>query len=212
MKKIFLLCMALALPLSQAFAADSAGNRKNTMIGVYGSSGLHIPSLLAPPVGVQLYLGDLTLAYENGSGSGSQDDGNSTSTVTYDNSGIVARYFLGNSFNIMGAYHNRKWTADATVTQYYYGIPATAQAKVESQANVASLGIGNHWLTDFGLTIGVDWFLGSAIIDSSSKIEVGTNTGINTDQVARDLTEFSEFLNLVSATPGLFVVSVGFAF
>ncbi|MCP4751367.1 MAG: hypothetical protein GY866_10770, partial [Proteobacteria bacterium] len=195
-------------------------NRGDSLLLVGMSGGLHIASALTTPATLAVYLGESVLiGVESGSASSSQDDAEGEAEATYTNQGIYLRYFMGNSFNILVAANNRTWTADATVTQttvtWTGTTTETVTADLEASATIGTLGIGNQWLTDFGFTLGIDWIVGSGILGSSVSSNIKTTTTTDPAEMAQfqqDLEDFGEFLNLVSALPGFFVVTIGFTF
>ena len=69
MKKFILLISALFTITSVVHAADSAGNRKDSIIMLGMSGGIHSASILAAPARVAIILGDLTVGIDAGSGS-----------------------------------------------------------------------------------------------------------------------------------------------
>ncbi len=67
----------------------------------------------------------------------------------------------------------------------------------------------------FRVTIGVDWLVGSGILGSSISTDIKTQTNVDATELAefqQDLEDLGEFLNVVSALPGFFVVTIGFTF
>ena len=230
---LLLAILFLSAPFAQA--AETRANRSDSLIFLGISPfGIHIPTLIAPPVGFGIYLGDnLLIGVESGSVSASgdsQDDaGTSTTNVSFDNTGAFVRLFPGtNSFNFFAAVHKREWAVDATATfigiDQATGFFATVQASAALTASttVGTLGIGNQWIMDFGLVLGMDWLLLSGPISSETTAvvnAVGTVGGFTQTLTAqqkaqgeKDLTKFADFLNDVSAIPGLFVFTIGLAF
>ena len=230
MKKFGGLVLAIVfLSASVAVAADTRANRSDSLIFLGISPfGIHIPTLIASPVGVGIYLGDnLLFGVESGGISGeSQDDKGSTGTASFDNTGAYVRLFPGtNSFNFFAAVHKREWDIAATSSFFNSetGQSVIASAALTASATVGTLGIGNQWIMDFGLVLGMDWLLLSGPISSETTAVVsvtGTVAGIPNQflapqqkaQAERDLKDFAEFLNDVSAIPGLFVFTIGLAF
>ena len=221
------------LSASVAVAAETRAHRSDSLIFLGISPfGIHIPTLFASPVGVGIYLGDnLLFGVESGGISGeSQDDaGTATTSASFDNTGAYIRLFPGtNSFNFFAAVHKREWDLQATstfisidpVTGFFTTVRASAA--LTASATVGTLGIGNQWIMDFGLVLGMDWLLLSGPISSETTAVVsatGTVGGftqtLTPQQKAegeKDLKEFADFLNDVSAIPGLFVFTIGLAF
>ena len=233
MKKFSGLVLAIlffSAPLAQA--ADTRANRSDSLIFLGISPvGLHIPTLIAPPVGLGIYLGDNWLfGVEGGSVVGeSQDDEGSSATVSFENTGAYIRWFPGtNSFNYFAAVHKRTWEAQASSTfvstDSATGLITTvrANAALTASATVGTLGIGNQWIMDFGLVLAADWLVLSSAISSESTAvvdAVGTVGGFTQTLTAqqkkdaeKDLKEFGDFLNDVSAFPGFLVFTIGLAF
>ena len=117
-KKLSILCLSILFCGSVAWAADSAGNRKDSIIMLgMAPVGIHLATLAAPPVRVAVLLGDITVGIDVGSGSSSLSSGTAKSTATFTNQGLNARYFFGNSFNASLGYHMRNWTIESTSTE-----------------------------------------------------------------------------------------------
>ena len=207
MKKIRIACITGLFLFSfyiLTLAADSAGNRADSTILVAFQTGGHLASVIAPPARIGTFIGsDIEVALDIGSSTYSSSSGNSESTATYSNQGINSRYFLGNSFNILGAIHNRTYSGTATVTSG----GSTASGTLEAKATVLTLGIGNHWLMDWGLYIGADWFMLGTALSSSS-----TATGDYTDSDKKDVEEIGKLINAISTLGGFVAFSIGFAF
>jgi len=222
MKRILIICLAIcAMFYNVALAQESQKVRadKTIFLGIT-PVGIHIPTLVAPPVGIGFYLGDSWLfGIESGSKSLDQDDGDTKSSADFSNQGIYARWFTGNSFNILFAVHQRNWKASAVVTKSVRSgftiVTESATADLEAKATVATIGIGNQWSFGWGLVLGADWALGSALLSSSSTATITANGFSNTQDAAdaeKDLTEFGDFLNKASSFPGVLNLTIGFAF
>jgi len=105
-----------------------------------------------------------------------------------------------------------------TVTEEGTGNPIPVRVKVESAATVGTLGIGNQWMLDFGLTIGVDWLLLSGVL--SENIESSINAvdynalidPADKKEAQDDLDQLGENLNKFSGYSGAVVLTLGFAF
>ena len=48
---------------------------------------------------------------------------------------------------------------------------------VDTESSVATIGIGNHWLLDWGLWIGGDWVLASTALGQTSEATLTSSTG-----------------------------------
>jgi len=186
--------------------------------------GIHLATLVAPPVRVAVLLGDLTVGFDSGSASSSQTSGTAKSIATYTNQGLNVRYFFGNSFNASLGYHMRNYSAEATATSststYSGGSWTTTTASetftLDAKTTVATLGIGNHWLMDWGLWIGVDWLLASNALSQTSEATLtsstGTVTAAESAKFKKDAEKLGDLINAVSASSGFAVLTIGFAF
>ena len=227
MKKIILCISALFTITSVVHAADSAGNRKDSIIMLGMSGGIHSASILAAPARVAIILGDLTVGIDAGSGSSSYyTTGKATTFLTttsgtYTNQGLNARYFLGNSFNFSLGYHMRNFSGTTTATaytvSYFSGVSyQTETFTVDTKTSVATIGIGNHWLMDWGLWIGVDWLLASNALSQTSEATLTSSTGTVTAEESakfkKDAEKLGDLINAVSASSGFAVLTIGFAF
>ena len=224
-RKLSILCLSILFCASVAWAADSAGNRGDSfiMLGM-APVGIHLATLVAPPVRVAVLLGDLTVGFDSGSASSSQTSGTAKSIATYTNQGLNVRYFFGNSFNASLGYHMRNYSAEATATSststYSGGSWTTTTASetftLDAKTTVATLGIGNHWLMDWGLWIGVDWLLASNALSQTSEATLtsstGTVTAAESAKFKKDAEKLGDLINAVSASSGFAVLTIGFAF
>ena len=224
-RKLSILCLSILFCASVAWAADSAGNRGDSIIMLgMAPVGIHLATLVAPPVRVAVLLGDLTVGFDSGSADNSQSSGTAKSTATYTNQGLNARYFFGNSFNASLGYHMRNYSAEATATSststYSGGSWTTTTASetftLDAKTTVATLGIGNHWLMDWGLWIGVDWLLASNALSQTSEATLtsstGTVTAAESAKFKKDAEKLGDLINAVSASSGFAVLTIGFAF
>ena len=224
-RKLSILCLSILFCASVAWAADSAGNRGDSIIMLgMAPVGIHLATLVAPPVRVAVLLGDLTVGFDSGSADNTQSSGTAKSTATYTNQGLNARYFFGNSFNASLGYHMRNYSAEATSTSssstYSGGSWTTTTASetftLDAKTTVATLGIGNHWLMDWGLWIGVDWLLASNALSQTSEATLtsstGTVTAAESAKFKKDAEKLGDLINAVSASSGFAVLTIGLAF
>ena len=220
-KKLSILCLSILFCGSVAWAADSAGNRGDSIIMLgMAPVGIHLATLAAPPVRVAVLLGDITVGIDVGSGSSSLSSGTAKSTATYTNQGLNARYFFGNSFNASLGYHMRNWTIESTSTVTTYTGFTTSIASetftLDAKTTVATLGIGNHWLLDWGLWIGGDWVLASSALSQTSEATLTSSTGTvsaaNSATFKKDNENVGDLFNAISASSGFAVLTIGFAF
>ena len=224
-RKLSILCLSILFCASVAWAADSAGNRGDSIIMLgMAPVGIHLATLVAPPVRVAVLLGDLTVGFDSGSADNTQSSGTAKSTATYTNQGLNVRYFFGNSFNASLGYHMRNYSAEATSTSssstYSGGSWTTTTASetftLDAKTTVATLGIGNHWLMDWGLWIGVDWLLASNALSQTSEATLtsstGTVTAAESAKFKKDAEKLGDLINAISASSGFAVLTIGFAF
>jgi len=221
-KKLSILCLSILFCGSVAWAADSAGNRGDSIIMLgMAPVGIHLATLAAPPVRVAVLLGDITVGIDVGSGSSSHSSGTAKSTATYTNQGLNARYFFGNSFNASLGYHMRNWTIESTstVSTWTWGTgwsTASEKYSLDAKSTVATIGIGNHWLLDWGLWIGGDWVLASTALSSTSEAKLTSSTGTvsaaNSATFKKDNEKVGDLFNAISASSGFAVLTIGFAF
>ena len=220
-KKLSILCLSILFCGSVAWAADSAGNRKDSIIMLgMAPVGIHPATLIAPPIRVAVLLGDITVGVDVGSADSSQSSGSAKSTASYTNQGLNARYFFGNSFNASLGYHMRNFSGTTTATAYTlsnYGVTYQIETfTMDAKTSVATIGIGNHWLMDWGLWIGGDWVLASSALSQTKEV---TSTGTTGSPSAAQLASFkknaeaaADEMNAWSASGGFAVFTIGFAF
>ena len=224
-RKLSILCLSILFCGSVAWAADSAGNRKDSIIMLgMAPVGIHPATLIAAPIRVAVILGDITVGIDAGSADSSQTSGTAKSTATYTNQGLNARYFFGNSFNASFGYHMRNYSAEATATSssstYSGGSWTTTTASetftLDAKTTVLTIGIGNHWLMDWGLWIGADWLLASSALSQSSEATStdtsGTASAADSAQYKKDAEAIGTWINDISASSGFAVLTIGFAF
>jgi len=224
-RKLSILCLSILFCGSVAWAADSAGNRKDSIIMLgMAPVGIHPATLIAPPIRVAVILGDITVGVDAGSASADKTSGSASGTYTYTNQGLNARYFFGNSFNASLGYHMRNYSAEATATSStstwsggsWTTTTATETFTLDAKTSVATLGIGNHWLLDWGLWIGGDWVLASSAISESSEATLtnstGTITAAESAKFKKDAEALGDLVNGISGSSGFAVLTIGFAF
>ena len=225
-RKLSILCLSILFCGSVALAADSAGNRKDSIIMLgMAPVGIHLATLAAPPIRVAVLLGDITVGLDVGSADSSQTSGTAKSTATYTNQGLNARYFFSNSFNASFGVHMRNYSADATSSTStstwtsgsgWTTTTATEKFTLDAKATIATLGIGNHWLLDWGLWIGGDWVLASTALSQSSEATstntTGTVSAAQSAQFKKDAEALGDLINAISASSGFAVLTIGFAF
>ena len=87
---------------------------------------------------------------------------------------------------------------------------------LDAKSSVATIGIGNHWLLDWGLWIGGDWVLASTALSESSEATLtnttGTVTAAESAKFKKDAEALGDLVNGISSSSGFAVLTVGFAF
>ena len=112
-RKLSILCMSILFFGSVAWAADSAGNRKDQTVRLGMKTGVHLFYLVSTPfvlefpgedwtIGLVYGSGDLTSTQTSTtySGSSTSESITTTDTWTFNTTELAARYYIGNSFNI----------------------------------------------------------------------------------------------------------------
>ena len=114
----------------------------------------------------------------------------------------------------------RNFSGISTTTAFTlsnYGVTYDTETfTMDAKTSVATLGIGNHWLMDWGLWIGVDWLLASNALSQTSEATLtsstGTVTAAESAQFKKDAEKLGDLINGVSASSGFAVLTIGFAF
>ena len=212
-RKLSILCLSILFCGSVAWAADSAGNRKDQMVRLGIKTGIHPFYFVTAPFVLEFPGEDWTFGLVYGSGdftttqTSTTYTGASSSSVTvtetweFNTSEITGRYYIGNSFNIpfgvaMYSIHKDDWKyTDGTTWDLDYKI---------TQLN---LGIGNEWTYDWGGYLGIDWFqAGSKLSDKVSvKQTSGSESSTSKTSAEKESTD-------VSAFAGVLIFTFGFGF
>ena len=196
-----------------AWAADSAGNRKDQTVRLGMKTGLHVFYLVTTPFVLEFPGEDFTFGLVYGSGdftttqTSTTYTGASSSSVTvtetweFNTSEITGRYYIGNSFNIpfgVAMYNIHKddwkhsdgttWDLDYTMTQLNFGI-------------------GNEWTYDWGGYLGVDWFQGGAKLSDKVSVKQTSGTVSSTSKTSAEKESTD-----ISAFAGVLIFTFGFGF
>ena len=108
-RKLSILCLSILFCGSVAWAADSAGNRKDQTVRLGMKSGIHLFYLITTPFVLEFPGEDFTFGLVYGSGdlqttTSSSTSGYATQTytdvLTFTTTELTGRYYIGNSFNI----------------------------------------------------------------------------------------------------------------
>ena len=208
-RKLSILCLSILFCGSVAWAADSAGNRKDQTVRLGQKSGLHLMYLISSPFVLEFPGEDLTFGLVYGSGdlvstttSGSSSTGYTTveDKWTFTTTELTGRYYLGNSFNIpfgvaMYNIHKDDWTY------------SNVKYELDYQMTQLNFGIGNEWTYDWGGFLGIDWYQGG--VKLSDKITVTRKSGTETSASKVAAEQESTDIN---AFGGVLVLTFGFGF
>ena len=212
-RKLSILCLSILFCGSVAWAADSAGNRKDQTVRLGMKTGLHLFYLVSAPFVLEFPGEDWTFGLVYGSGdltttqtsttydSGAYSSVTVTDTWKFTTSELTGRYYIGNSFNIpfglaMYNIHKDDWKyTDGTTWDLDYKI---------TQLN---LGIGNEWTYDWGGYLGIDWFQGGAKL--SDKVSVKQTSG---SESSTSKTGAEKESTDVNAFAGALIFTFGFGF
>ena len=212
-RKLNILCLSILFCGSVAWAADSAGNRKDQTVRLGMKTGLHLFYLVSTPFVLEFPSEDWTFGLVYGSGdltttqtsttydSGAYSSVTVTDTWKFTTSELTGRYYIGNSFNIpfgvaMYNIHKDDWKyTDGTTWDLDYKI---------TQLN---LGIGNEWTYDWGGYLGIDWFQGGAKL--SDKVSVKQTSG---SESSTSKTGAEKESTDVNAFAGALIFTFGFGF
>ena len=212
-KKISILCLSILFCGSVAWAADSAGNRKDQTVRLGMKTGIHVFYLVTSPYVLEFPGEDWTFGLVYGSGdftttqTSTTYTGASSSSVTvtetweFNTSEITGRYYIGNSFNIpfgvaMYNIHRDDWKhSDGTTWDLDYKM---------TQFN---LGIGNEWTYDWGGYLGIDWFQGGAKLSDKVSVKQTSGSVSSTSQTSAEKESTD-----IGAFAGVLIFTFGFGF
>ena len=213
-RKLSILCLSILFCGSVAWAADSAGNRKDQTVRLGMKTGVHLFYLVTTPFVLEFPGEDFTfgLVYGSGdftttqtsttySGSSTRESVTVTETWTFSTSELTGRYYIGNSFNIpfgvaMYNLHKDDWKhSDGTTWDLDYTM---------TQLN---LGIGNEWTYDWGGYLGIDWFQGGAKLSDKVSVKQTSGSVSSTSQTSAEKESTD-----ISAFAGVLIFTFGFGF
>jgi len=214
--RVLLLVVIQFYLVGNLYSSDSEGNRDDSslMIG-YKPFGVHVADYITTPATLGFYINkNLLFGAEYGSKTFDSETTTSSSysynDATFTNSGIYARWFLGNSFNILIAAHSRSLSfSNFSATEG--SVTATAET-LSYDSKAISLGLGNQWLMDYGLIIGIDWVVATGLISSSATANnVTYSSGSESEAVSIVETDGDE-VNALLNLSGVLTFTVGMAF
>ena len=213
-RKLSILCLSILFCGSVAWAADSAGNRKDQTVRLGIKTGIHLFYLISAPFVLEIPGEDFTFGLVYGSGdlqattsstTGSSSSGYATQThtdvLTFTTTELTGRYYIGNSFNIpfgvaMYNLHDDNWEYSST-----------AAYELDYSITQLNLGIGNEWTYDWGGYLGIDWFQGGAKLSEKASATLVSGTESSTSKAKAETTSTE-----VQAFAGALIVTFGFGF
>mgnify|MGYP000234918999 CR=1 FL=1 len=221
-RKLSILCLSILFCASVAWAADSAGNRKDQTVRLGMKTGLHLMYLVSAPFVLEFPGEDFTFGLVYGSGklettttSTSSSSGYTSTTVTdtwkFTTSELTGRYYVGNSFNIpfgVAMYNIHKddfkyQDLDTTSSTYR----EITYWDLDYKITQLNLGIGNEWTYDWGGYLGVDWFQGGAKLSDKVSVKQTSGSVSSTSQTSAEKESTD-----IGAFAGAFIVTFGFGF
>ena len=212
-RKLSILCLSILFCGSVAWAADSAGNRKDQTVRLGIKTGIHLFYLISTPFVLEFPGEDFTFGLVYGSGdletttssstysSGTYTTQTYTDVITFSTTELTGRYYIGNSFNIpfgvaMYNIHRDDWKhSDGTTWDLDYKM---------TQFN---LGIGNEWTYDWGGYLGIDWFQGGAKLSDKVSVKQTSGSVSSTSQTSAEKESTD-----ISAFAGVLIFTFGFGF
>ena len=212
-RKLSILCLSILFCGSVAWAADSAGNRKDQTVRLGMKTGLHVFYLVSTPFVLEFPGEDFTFGLVYGSGDltttqtsttysgGGYSSVTVTDTWKFTTSELTGRYYIGNSFNIpfgvaMYNIHKDDWMyTDGTTWDLDYKM---------TQLN---LGIGNEWTYDWGGYLGIDWFQGGSKLSDKVSVKQKSGSVSSTSKTGAEKESTD-----ISAFAGVLIFTFGFGF
>ena len=212
-RKLSILCLSILFCGSVAWAADSAGNRKDQTVRLGMKTGIHLFYLISTPFVLEFPGEDFTLGLVYGSGdlqatttsSSNSSSGYATQTytdvLTFTTTELTGRYYIGNSFNIpfgvaMYNLHDDNWEYSST-----------AAYELDYSITQFNLGIGNEWTYDWGGYLGIDWFQGGAKLSDKVSVKQTSGSVSSTSQTSAEKESTD-----ISAFAGALIFTFGFGF
>ena len=226
-KKLSILCLSILFCGSVAWAADSAGNRKDQTVRLGMKTGVHVFYFVTSPYVLEFPGEDWTFGLVYGSGDFTYNKpyttytGASSSTVIvkelikFSTSELTGRYYIGNSFNIpfgVAMYNIHKdnfryQDKDKTSSTYR----EITYWDLDYKITQLNLGIGNEWTYDWGGYLGIDWFQGGSKLSDevSVKHKSGTVSDKSKKGAEKEAIDISDDIN---GFAGVLIFTFGFGF
>jgi len=209
-RKLSILCLSILFCGSVAWAADSAGNRKDQTVRFGIKTGIHLFYLISTPFVLEFPGEDFTFGLVYGSGdlqttTSGTTSGYATQTytdvLTFTTTELTGRYYIGNSFNIpfgvaMYNLHDDNWEYSST-----------AAYELDYSITQFNVGIGNDWTFDWGGYIAADWFQGGVKLSEKASATLVSGTESSSSKAFAE-TRSTE----VQAFAGVLIVTFGFGF
>jgi len=213
-RKLSILCLSILFCGSVAWAADSAGNRKDQTVRLGIRTGIHLFYLISTPFVLKIPGEDFTLGLVYGSGdftttqtstsysgSSTRESITVTDTWTFSTTELTGRYYIGNSFNIpfgvaMYNLHDDNWEYSST-----------ASYELDYSITQFNIGLGNDWTFDWGGYIAADWIQGGAKLSEKASATLVSGTESSASKAKAELTSTE-----VQAFAGVLIFTFGFGF
>jgi len=212
-RKISILCLSILFCGSVAWAADSAGNRKDQTVRLGIKTGIHLFYLISSPFVLEFPGEDFTFGLVYGSGdletttssstysSGTYTTQTYTDVITFSTTELTGRYYFGNSFNIpfgvaMYNLHDDNWEYSST-----------AAYELDYSITQLNIGIGNEWTYDWGGYLGIDWFQGGSKLSDKVSVKQTSGSVSSTSQTSAEKESTD-----ISAFAGVLIFTFGFGF
>lgn len=139
---------------------------------------------------------------------GSEEGVEFDTDATYTSEGAFFRWFIGNSFNLKFGGKISHWSAPMTVSRDYSGTRLQANGTVSTDLGGINLALGNHWMFDSGISIGIDWLSFQVPLFYNETISI-SNQDVGYLDAEKDLGRGGELLNIMSSFPiGGFILSI----
>ncbi len=174
-------------------------------IGVTTSVGIHIPTIMIPSLQLSyknddylfgIIYGESTFDYES--------NDFKLPNATFINKGILARYFISDSFNIVSFVNQRLVSFSAESNQIV--------TKTEMEFISSSVGFGNYWTMRYGVTFGIDYFLMSKVFYKNVNIETNSDSDYIINEEEKGYNDISDTFEDIINFNGYFIVNIGFTF
>jgi hypothetical protein len=124
------------------------------------------------------------------------------------------------TLNIFAGYYQNTWQGDfslniCTGLDIFCSNPiGQIDTEMEVNTTIATLGISNQWILNFGLTITGDWFAYKSVLGSKKTTSVKANTyslSLN-DQAQEEIDDLAGDIVTLSGFPGILTLTLSWSF